>query len=184
MSGIGGDRRVRRTRSAIQSAFSHLVLTRDYHRIRMADILGAADIARSTFYQHFSGKDDVLCSVLSPILEPMARAGLEGDASPHLVAVAEHVWENRRLGRTIFVGTSRTPIVRDLARRIGRRLGDELPAGAPPLAYVATTIAHWQVASLEEWLSGRHRCDAATWAGALSRGSRSLVRAFTAVSES
>lgn len=155
------------------------MLSRDYDQIRMADILGAANVARSTFYQHFTGKDDLLCSVLSPILDPLARAGGEPEGSPHLTQVAKHVWQNRKLGRTIFLGPSRNAVVRNLAQRIEPALKERGGAGALPPAYVASVVANWQIASLSEWLSGRYRCDAETWAGALSRGTRGLLDALT-----
>ena len=54
------DRRVRRTRFAVQSALVHLMIERDYAAITVADIAERADVSRSTFYLHFADKDDVL----------------------------------------------------------------------------------------------------------------------------
>lgn len=177
-SDYDSDRRVRRTKGAIQSAFSQLALTKDFDRIQIGDITRIADVARSTFYQHFASKDDVLCSVLSPIFGPMACAGTAPEPLPHLCHVAEHVWQNRRLGRTIFAGSARKPIVRDLAGRIEQVLGEVQAVGGLPLAYVAGVVAQWQIACLEEWLTGRHRCDAETWALTLCRGTRGLTAAL------
>ena len=53
------DRRVERTRLAILRAFRDLVLTREYDAISVRDIAAAADVGRSTFYEHFDDKDDV-----------------------------------------------------------------------------------------------------------------------------
>lgn len=175
------DRRTLRTRKAIQSAFNTLVLTREFDSIRIPDILSAADVARSTFYQHFSSKDDLLCAVMAPILQPLARAGSEAEPSQHLLHVAEHIWENRRLGRAIFVGSTRVAIVRHLARQIEPLLQQASPATSLPVAYIASVVAQWEIATLEEWLSGRHRCDARSWALALCHGTRGLTSALTGI---
>ena len=54
------DRRVRRTRFAVQSALVGLMVERDYTTITVADIAERADVSRSTFYLHFADKEDVL----------------------------------------------------------------------------------------------------------------------------
>jgi hypothetical protein len=58
------DRRVRRTRRALIEAFVSLVVQNRYEQITVQDILDAADIGRSTFYAHFSGKGCPPCRVL------------------------------------------------------------------------------------------------------------------------
>jgi AcrR family transcriptional regulator len=55
-----GYRRVERTRRALRSALANLLRTRDYDALTVNDILAEADVGRSTFYAHFSGKDDLL----------------------------------------------------------------------------------------------------------------------------
>jgi AcrR family transcriptional regulator len=54
------DRRVERTRSALRRALVDLLRTRDYDDLTVNDILASADVGRSTFYSHFSSKDDLL----------------------------------------------------------------------------------------------------------------------------
>jgi AcrR family transcriptional regulator len=175
------DRRASRTQEAIRSAFNHLVFTRQFDEIRIDDILEAADVARSTFYKHYSGKGELLCSVMEHILEPMARAGSAPVPSPELLAVAEHVSQNRRLAREIFWGSTRTAIVRDLARRVERGMAGIQPESGLPVTYIAGTVAQWQFASLEEWLLGRHRFEPQAWAEALCRGSASLTSALMCI---
>ena len=174
------DRRVRKTRDAICSAFNKLVLSREFDSVRIEDILATAGVARSKFYQHFRSKDDVLCAVMGAhILEPLARAGLRNEPLPELLQLGEHVWENRRLARSIFWGSTRAAIVRNLAGKLEWVLQGTQPASGLPVAYVASTIAHWQIASLEQWLLGRHRLDARSWAQGLCRGTNSLMAALT-----
>jgi hypothetical protein len=116
---------------------------------------------------------------MAPILEPIARAGTAAEPLPELLLVADHVAQNRRLARELFWGSTRTAIVRDLARRVERVLAGAQPASGLPIAYIAGTVAQWQFSSLEEWLLGRHRFEPSAWAQALCRGTAALTAALT-----
>ncbi|MGW0708139.1 TetR/AcrR family transcriptional regulator [Streptomyces sp. NPDC002643] len=50
---LSGDRRVRRTRAALQRALIDLVEERDLAHISVADVVERADVNRSTFYAHY-----------------------------------------------------------------------------------------------------------------------------------
>ena len=63
------DRRQRKTREAIFSAFSQLIRARKYESITVQDIIDKADIGRSTFYSHFETKDHLLKAICSDIFE-------------------------------------------------------------------------------------------------------------------
>lgn len=57
------DRRQRKTRNAIFSAFESLMAQEHYSQITVAQIIERADVGRSTFYAHFETKDDLLESI-------------------------------------------------------------------------------------------------------------------------
>lgn len=63
------DRRQRKTRQAIFSAFSELLEKSRYESITVQDIIDRADIGRSTFYSHFETKDMLLKAICSDIFE-------------------------------------------------------------------------------------------------------------------
>jgi AcrR family transcriptional regulator len=68
------DRRSARTRSVLQQALLSLILKKDYAAITINEICDTANVGRSTFYAHFTGKDD------------LKRSGLEslrGLLTPH-----------------------------------------------------------------------------------------------------
>lgn len=54
------DRRQRKTREAIFTAFTSLLETKSYNRITVGEIIEAADVGRATFYAHFETKDFLL----------------------------------------------------------------------------------------------------------------------------
>lgn len=54
------DRRSRRTRQLLQHTLIGLILEKRYDSITVKDILDRADVGRSTFYAHFTDKEDLL----------------------------------------------------------------------------------------------------------------------------
>lgn len=54
------DRRQRKTREAIFSAFSSLLSQKNFAQITVGEIIDLADVGRATFYSHFETKDYLL----------------------------------------------------------------------------------------------------------------------------
>lgn len=176
------DRRVRRTRKAVFDAFMGLVLERRYDDIRVSDILIRADIGRSTFYQHFDNKDDVLLRSLSGLFSVLADAVTEVDGEvDRLGFVLEHFWANRHLAKGLLDGPS-SPRVRDLlADLLVTRLEQarERRGAAPrlPIPLAAQGLAHAQLGLIRSWLEGRARCPTAALAEGFERMSRAMAAA-------
>jgi AcrR family transcriptional regulator len=56
------DRRAARTRKALHLALMSLILRKGYEAITIRDIIDEADVGRSTFYGHYTSKEDLLRS--------------------------------------------------------------------------------------------------------------------------
>jgi AcrR family transcriptional regulator len=53
------DRRILRTRATLQHALNSLILKKGYDAITIQDVCDAANVGRSTFYAHYTSKDDL-----------------------------------------------------------------------------------------------------------------------------
>ena len=101
MSEVKIDRRVRRTRELLRSALLSLIEEKGYERVTVQDILDRADVGRSTFYAHFTDKDDLLragfeefrASALAEMR--VTPAGGKVDFLEPMLAVFRHVEEHR-----------------------------------------------------------------------------------------
>lgn len=66
------DRRVLRTRDALGDALMALMHEKPFAEISVQDVLDRAQISRSTFYTHYSDKDDLFLSDAEDFFEMMA----------------------------------------------------------------------------------------------------------------
>jgi len=151
------DRRVRRTRLAIFNAFNALVLSRRYDEIRVADIIEAADVGRSTFYDHFKSKDDVLLRSIEPLFDILADTAAGQVVRERLFFVLSHFWDQRALARVIFGPALFFKLTRKLADMIELRLDRE--GEAFPRRALAIDLATSQLGVIKAWLTGEFACD-------------------------
>ena len=155
------DRRVRRTRTALQHALIALILKKGYDAVTVEDICTEADIGRSTFYLHYSGKDDLKRSGLEHLRDQLARRqqaaaanGARGTFAfiePLFEHAAQHAELYRALagsrGGEIFLGGIRE-VVGELAREElaawhGRQDGIRREAAVSYLAGACISVLVW-----------------------------------------
>ena len=84
------DARVRRTRDALGDALITLMQEKPFDTITVQDVLDRAHVSRSTFYSHYSDKDDLLMSDAEEFFEAISMAlSAHGDKSDRLFPVME-----------------------------------------------------------------------------------------------
>lgn len=84
------DARVRRTRDALGDALIALMQEKPFDTITVQDVLDRAHVSRSTFYAHYSDKDDLLMSDAEEFFEAISMAlSAHGDKSDRVFPVQE-----------------------------------------------------------------------------------------------
>lgn len=170
MVDLADSRPVQRTKAALFDAFVELVLERRYDQLKVADIIARAGVGRSTFYEHYEGKDELLKAGLSGPFGVLAdMLGPQHDDA-RLLAVVEHFWENRRVGNVLFAGPTRPLLAKTLAGLIETRLRARPEVGNPALQ--AAQLAGGQMGLLAAWLSGQAPATPAAIAGMLYAAAR------------
>ena len=74
------DRRVIKTRTALYDALVTLILRKGFDAITVEDLLEEANVGRSTFYSHFTSKEDLLTSSFERLRTELVQA--HGSAAP------------------------------------------------------------------------------------------------------
>ena len=94
------DARVRRTRDALGDALVTLMQEKPFDTITVQDVLDRANVGRSTFYSHYSDKDDLLMSDAEEFFESVAMMlSARGDKSDRVFPVQEffaHITEAKQ----------------------------------------------------------------------------------------
>jgi AcrR family transcriptional regulator len=170
------DRRVQRTRTALYEALVQLIREKDYDAISVEDLLRAANVGRSTFYAHFTSKDDLLARSLDrlkALLADVAAAQQAASAGPHTIAreltlaLFRHVAEYRDVQLALAGGRGAAVVNRALTKALTGVVHDlplEAPRGLPRELAVAFTISTF-TAVLSWWFERRPQMppdDAAT----------------------
>lgn len=155
------DRRVRRTRAALQEALLGLMGEKAYEAISVQDIIDRADVGRSTFYSHYTDKKDLFEDGFGDL-----RALIEAPLAPQDAGVwhfrfslpfLRHVEHQRAMARVLFASDRGSPMIGEIERLIARAVRRELEAlpgesSVPPEALVRF-LAGGFVQLLEWWLT-------------------------------
>ncbi len=176
------DLRVARTRTAMHQTFLDLVAERPYDEITVAEVITRADVGRSTFYQHYSSKDEILRAVMAGGFSALADTVDGGLHDEHLEAWLGIFWDNRRAGRIMLVGQIQVFIARQLAGMVEERLerlaasSPERPSAATKL--VAAMIAEGQLGLIHAWIMGQTAATPEALAQTLRLSAQGLTRAL------
>lgn len=108
------DIRSQKTREAIFAAFFELLGSQNFHQLSVGQLIEKARIGRSTFYSHFTSKDDLLMAVCQQLFEHVfetssyqehihgARPSQPDDLLDLLTHLFAHFKDNEAKVRTLF----------------------------------------------------------------------------------
>jgi AcrR family transcriptional regulator len=175
------DRRIERTRALLLNAFRDLVLEAGYARIKVGDIVDRANVGRSTFYEHFENKSDILQQSIKPLFEVLAQAVTRETSRDRLRLITDHFLQNRRLALLVLSGAPGRILTHLLTELIEERLvavsrGNR--AAVVPIPLAALQAAHAQIALLDAWLRSPATCTPRAIADALYAGPNALTSAL------
>jgi AcrR family transcriptional regulator len=176
------DRRTERTRAALMSAFVGVLLAEGYDTLKVERVCERANIGRSTFYLHYTGKEDILRQCMQRPSSVLAV--LVGNELPPDVLVKQllHFHEQRRRNHIFFLGHVRTAWTRVLAELIEPRLAKLVRAhrARPILAlpFASLQIAEAQLALIATWLTANPNAKAELIGEALVATTHAAVAAL------
>ena len=162
------DRRVARSRTTLQHALKSLILKKGYEAITIKDICEEANVGRSTFYAHYTSKDDLRRSGFENLRrllvdrqrDALATPGDIGDRSLGFSrTMFEHARDHMDLhraqvgGGTVGLGIIRE-ILSDLVRDELAATIDEKSEEVVPRELVVQYVVGAYMAVLTWWLDG------------------------------
>ena len=164
------DRRVQRTRERLQKALIELISERGYDAITIQDIVDRANVGRTTFYLHYSSKDELFMSCHEAIvsefhigpLHPLSREELlSPEAPPGMTSAYRHLEDARALLYSIFQGKDSLLILRRIRDWSAQEIEASLRAAFAeadstiPFDVLANYLAGAQIALVQWWLEKR-----------------------------
>jgi AcrR family transcriptional regulator len=174
--------RTERTRRELRSAFASLVHVNRYEDLEIAAIAARAGVSRSTFYAHYASKDALLADSIRFPFSLLADTIQSEFSEARLVAVLEHVWENRTLARSIFGGTARrkaTGVLIDLVQiRLKVAVRECRGSTILPVRLLSIQLAEILLAPVISWLNNESRCSAVALGAGLRRVSRAAMESM------
>lgn len=152
------DRRVRRTRHALRGALLDLIAEKGYDAVTVQDVIDRADVGRSTFYNHYTSKDDLMhdgLADLRTLMEPPSGARPAGQRLRFSRPFLLHIHEQQQLAHAIFTERGHTPLLRQIEQLLAEAVRAELPAvsGRIPQEALVLFVAGSLIALLEWWVT-------------------------------
>jgi AcrR family transcriptional regulator len=126
------DRRAARTRRALHGALMSLILRKGYEAITVQDIIDEADVARSTFYAHYTGKEDLLRSGFQTLRAELAeaqraaRGESEDEPLGFSLAMFEHASGYTDVYRALVGGRGGAVAINEIRRVLSEMVKKEL----------------------------------------------------------
>jgi len=177
------DRRVRRTKAALQRALVELVVEQGYHDISIDALAARADVTRATFYAHYPSKEALLTAVVDGFADEVVAAiqSPEVEAGPagRLEVLLQHARTTGDVLGIIVRGEGDGGPLRRFTERVEEVIGADLAtrideAGATPRVDLSlvTRLRAAQVVAAVGWFLDHPRADPAEIAQAVDAANR------------
>lgn len=146
-----------------------LVTEENYRAVTIARIVERANVGRSTFYDHFRTKDEILLASMEWMFAILADATDQGTAPAELDNLVRHFWANRQLAKIVLAPPVEGKLRRALTARIDERLNNTARWRSDPTGrkIAAVGIAAAQLGLLTAWTRGELSGEAASISGAI-----------------
>jgi AcrR family transcriptional regulator len=164
------DRRAARTKAMLQRAHISLILEKGYEAITVEDICDEANVGRSTFYAHYSNKDDLKRSGFEHLRKQLVDRQKEAQATPgdikdrsfgFSLTMFEHARDHIDLYRALAGGHGGTVSLGQIRQILSNLVRNEFAAAASknsadivPRELVVQYIVGAYMAVLVWWLDG------------------------------
>lgn len=137
------DRRVRRTRAAIQSALTQLILEKGYEAVTVSDIIDRADIGRSTFYSHFTDKRDVFKDMIAELSFFLRTHPTAADAAMFAFSLPlfEHIVEQKHVLRALFGRGGHAFALEETSSALSLVVADDIASRHPSVSAERQSLA-------------------------------------------
>jgi len=185
------DRRVQRTRELLQKALIELISERGYDAITIQDIADRANLGRTTFYLHYSSKDELFITCHEAIvsefrigpLHPLSREELLSPEAPAgMTSAYRHLDDARARLYSIFQGKDSLLILRRIRDWNAQEIEAVLRAAfveadsTIPFDVLANYLAGAQIALVQWWLEKRQPHKLENLAQTFHRLQRAAIR--------
>lgn len=157
-------------RDAILQAFAEIILESGYEKVRVLDIVERSGVARSTFYEHFQSREDVLRDSMRGPFEMLAQLAAPSCDLTRVASTLKHFMENRALAKSVMGNPGTDTLIDLLSELIETRVDSFVPA------MVARAVAGAQLAVISSWLDGKDPRNADDVAQTLRGMSLALLR--------
>jgi AcrR family transcriptional regulator len=164
------DRRITRTRGMLQHALTSLILKKGYEAITIQDICDAANVGRSTFYAHYTSKDDLKRTGFERLRKELVDRQREARSAPgdikdrtlgFSLTMFEHARDHIDLYRALVGGRGGAvslgeirQILSDLVRNELAATGGKNSADIVPRELVVQYVVGAFMAVMTWWLDG------------------------------
>jgi AcrR family transcriptional regulator len=145
------DRRVERTKKALLNAFIQLFFEHPYSQITTSAIAARANVGRSTLYEHYRSKDDLLAESFRWPLAPLTKLLDANTTASTLLPALTHMWDNRSRARILQSRAARRAMVNVLRESFESNLRS---AAREHAAVTAWALAESMIGTITAWLAG------------------------------